>query len=66
MTLQRSGVGPRSAQQPMRHSDARLTEKGYADVNLLPLFSEVRKVKVPSLGAALNFGETRPPLSKTW
>ena len=59
-TLQRSGVGPRSAQQLMRHSDARLTEKGYTDVNLLPLFSEVRKVKVPSLGASLNFGKTRP------
>src|SRR5688572_23454049 len=57
-TLQQSGVGPRSAQQLMRHSDASLTEKGYTDVNLLPLFSEVRKVKVPSLGASLNFGKT--------
>lgn len=58
--MQRHGVAPRVAQQVMRHSDARLTEKAYTDVNLLPIFAELRKVKVPSLGASLNFGKTRP------
>ena len=51
---------PRMAQQVMRHSDARLTEMACTDVNLLPIFAELRKVKVPSLGASLNFGKTRP------
>lgn len=34
----------------MRHSNARLTEKDSTDINLLPIFAELRKVKVPSLG----------------
>lgn len=63
--LQRYGVAPRVAQQVMRHSDAKLTEKAYTDVNLLPLVAEIRKVKAPSLGASLNFGKTRPNASKS-
>jgi hypothetical protein len=37
-----------------------VTEKAYTDVNLLPILAGLRKVKVPSAGASLNFGKTRP------
>lgn len=63
-TLQRYGVAPRVAQQVMRHSDGRLTSKIYTDAALLPLGHEIRKVKVPSLGASLNSGKTCPGVSK--
>jgi len=35
--LNGAGVGPRVAQELMRHSDMRLTMKEYTDTNLLPL-----------------------------
>ena len=63
-SMHRNGVSQRAAQELMRHSDARLTAKTYTDARLLPLFSEIRKIPAPSLGASLNSGKSAPKVSK--
>ena len=40
--LQRQGVNSRMAMELMRHSDRKLTDKIYTDVNLLPLGETIR------------------------
>ena len=42
--MQRKGFVPRIAQELMRHSDRRLTDKVYTDVNLLPLQQSMRNI----------------------
>ena len=42
--LQRQGVNSRMAMKLMRHSDRKLTDKIYTDVNLLPLGETVRNL----------------------
>ena len=42
--LQRQGVNSRMAMELMRHSDRKLTDKIYTDVNLLPLGETVRNL----------------------
>ncbi len=42
--MQRKGFVPRVAQELMRHSDRRLTDKVYTDVNLLPLQQSMRNI----------------------
>jgi integrase len=42
--LQRQGVNSRMAMELMRHSDRKLTDKIYTDVNLLPLGQAVRNL----------------------
>ena len=44
--LQRQGVNSRMAMELMRHSDRKLTDKIYTDVNLLPLGETVRNLPV--------------------
>ena len=50
--LSRAGVTPRTAMELMRHSDIPLTRKTYTDVNSLPLFAEMDKLK-PTAPSAL-------------
>ena len=42
--MQRKGFVPRVAQELMRHSDRRLTDKVYTDTNLLPLQQSMRNI----------------------
>ena len=42
--LQRQGVNSRMAMELMRHSDRKLTDKIYTDVNLLPLGETIRNL----------------------
>ena len=42
--LQTNGVAPRMAQELMRHSDRRLTDKVYLDTSLLPLQESMRSI----------------------
>lgn len=69
-TMLRYGVGQRSAQHQMRHSDPRLTAKVYMDEALLPVAAELEKVKVirpsslSSHTGSQKVGKTSPETSK--
>lgn len=52
--LHAEGVAPRIVMELMRHSDARLSNGTYTDVNCLPLFSALERLETASPLASLN------------